>query len=413
MPPLAMNETYARWFRASTPYIRAHSGRTFVVMLGADALDSDNAVNIVHDLALLHVLGVRLVVVHGADVESDGPVNSGHLGDIQAAVAMARSKLESLFTTGIPLSPLRDRHIPLAGGNLVTARPIGVVDGIDQLAAGTVRRVHVDVIRDLLGADSVVLISPVGYGTTGATYALRVEPLAAHVAGDLGADKLIVYDAVGRIADRSDLNTRELAQVRAGWEHDARTARRVDALDDACRRGVPRAHLIGFDDDGVLLRELFTAEGAGTQVGDGDYRVIRRAVPADASAIAELMRPLEASGALATRPADLVERGIDSFFVAELDGALTGCCALFPLDADAAELACLVGGDAVGPRLLESVEQAARASAVRRLFALTTQAADWFLEHGFAKTSVDALPVDRKALYNYRRNSLVLVKELN
>lgn len=407
-----MDETYARWFRASTPYIRAHTGRTFVVMLGADALDSDNAVNIVHDLALLHVLGVRLVVVHGADVESDGPVNPGHLGDIQAAVAMARSKLESLFTTGIPLSPLRDRHIPLASGNLVTARPIGVVDGVDQLAAGTVRRVHVDVVRDLLGADSVVLISPVGYGTTGATYALRAEQLAAHVAGDLGADKLIVYDAAGRVADRSDLTTHELANVRTSWDHDARTARRVDALDDACRRGVPRAHLIGFRDDGVLLRELFTAEGAGTQVSDGDYRVIRRAVPADANAVAELMRPLEASGVLAQRPADLVERRIDSFFVAELDGTLTGCCALFPLDKTTAELACLVGGDAVGPRLLKAVEQAARMSHLRRLFALTTQAADWFLEHGFARTSVDALPVDRKALYNYRRNSHVLVKDL-
>ena len=408
-----MNETYARWFRASTPYIRAHSGRTFVVMLCADALASDNAVNIVHDLALLHVLGVRLVVVHGTNVESDGPVTPSRLAEIQAAVARARSKLESLFTTGIPLSPLRDRHIPLASGNLVTARPMGVVDGVDQLAGGTVRRVHAAVIRALLGADSVVLISPVGYGTTGTTYALGVEQLAARVAGDLGADKLIAYDAVGRIADRSDLTTDELARVRATWAHDARTARRVDALADACRRGVPRAHLIGFDDDGVLLRELFTAEGAGTQVSDGHYRVIRRAVPADASAVIELMRPLEASGALARRPPEIIERQIENFFVAELDGAVTGCCALFPLDDTTAELAGLVGGDAVGPRLLDAVEQAARASDLRRLFALTTQAVDWFLEQGFAKTSVDALPVDRKALYNYRRNSHVLVKELS
>ena len=407
-----MNETYARWFRASTPYIRAHSGRTFVVMLGADALDSHSAVNIVHDLALLHVLGVRLVVVHGADIETDGPVNPSRLAEIQAAVASARSKLESLFTTGIPLSPLRDRHIPLASGNLVTARPIGVVDGVDQLAAGTVRRIHVDVIRALLGADNVVLVSPVGYGTTGATYALRVEQLAADIAGDLGADKLIVYDAVRRIADRSDLTTDELRQLRATWEHGARTARRLDSLYEACRRGVPRAHLIGFDEDGVLLRELFTAEGAGTQVSDGDYRVIRRAEPADAGAVIELMRPLEASGALAPRPHDFIERQIRNFHVAELDGTLIGCCALFPLDKTASELACLVGGDAVGPRLLEAVERAAAESHVRRLFALTTQAADWFVEHGFAKTSVDALPVDRKALYNYRRNSHVLVKEL-
>lgn len=408
-----MNETYAGWFRASTPYIRAHRGRTFVVMLGADALASENAINIVHDLALLHVLGVRLVVVHGAEVEADGPVTPGLLADIQASVAKARAQLESLFTTGIPLSPLRDRHIPLAGGNLVTARPIGILDGVDQLAAGAVRRVHVDIVRDLLGVDSVVLISPVGYGHTGAAFALGVEELAARVASELGADKLIVYDGAERIADRSDLTTDELMQLRDTWERNSGAARRVAALAEACRRGVPRAHLIGFHEDGVLLKELFTAEGAGTQVSDGDYRVIRRAGPADAAAIAELMRPLEASGALAPRGADLVERRIESFFVAELDGALTGCCALFPLDADAAELACLVGGDAVGPRLLEAVEQASRTDNVRRLFALTTQAVDWFGEHGFVKTSVDALPVDRKALYNYRRNSHVLVKDLH
>ena len=405
-----MDETYAGWFRASTPYIRAHRGRTFVVMLGADALASENAINIVHDLALLHVLGVRLVVVHGAEIEADGPVTPDLLADIQAAVAEARAALESLFTTGIPLSPLRDRHIPLASGNLVAARPIGILGGVDQLAAGTVRRVHVDVVRNLLGVESVVLISPVAYGNTGAAFALGVEELAATVAGELGADKLIVYDGVGRIGGRSDLTTDELSQLRAAWEHGPSTARRLDALAEACRRGVPRTHLIGFDEDGVLLKELFTAEGGGTQVSDGDYRVIRRAVPADASAIAELMRPLEASGALAPRGADLVERRIESFFVAELDGALTGCCALFPLDA---ELACLVGGGAVGPRLLEAAEQAAASAGVRRLFALTTQAVDWFREHGFVKTTVDALPVDRKALYNYRRNSHVLVKDLH
>ena len=410
---MGMNETYASWFRASTPYIRAHRGRTFVVMLGADALASENASNIVHDLALLHVLGVRLVVVHGAQVEADGPVTPHLLAEIQAAVAKARTKLESLFTTGIPLSRLRDRHIPLTSGNLVTARPIGVLGGVDHLVAGTVRRVHIDVIRDLLRVDSVVLISPVAYGNTGAAYALRVEELAATVAAELTADKLIIYDGTGRVADRSDLSTDELLRLRPTWERDPGTARRLDALSEACRRGVPRAHLIGFDEDGVLLKELFTAEGAGTQVSDGDYRVVRRAEPADAGAIAELMRPLEASGALAPRGADLVERRIESFFVAELDGALTGCCALFPLDADAAELACLVGGDALGPRLLDAVEQAAVTAGVQRLFALTTQAADWFIEHGFARVSVNALPVDRKALYNYRRNSHVFVKELN
>ena len=147
-------------------------------------------------------------------------------------------------------------------------------------------------------------------------------------------------------------------------------------------------------------------------MSDGDYRLIRRAAPTDAGAIIELIRPLESSGALVARPRDLIERQIERFFVAELDGTLTGCCALFDLGNGAAELACLVGGNAVGTRLLDAVASAARAEAVQRLFALTTQATDWFADHGFAQTSVDALPVDRKALYNYRRNSHVLTKDL-
>ncbi len=381
-------------------------------MLGADAQASDNLVNIVHDLALLGVLGVRLVVVHGAGARLDGPVTEAELAAAQAATGAARAGLEALFTTGIPQSPLRNRHIALVSGNLVTARPTGVVDGVDQLAAGQPRRVHVDVIRGLLEAGNVVLISPMGYSATGAAYVMAPETVAAVVAGELGADKLILYDAARRIADRGDLTSRELAAVRAAAEFDAVTAERLDALAEACRRGVKRAHIIGFGEDGVLLRELFTAEGAGTQVSDHDYRLVRRATAADVGAVVELIRPLEAAGALAPRSRDRVERDIASFFVAELDGALTGCCALLPHPQGVAELACLVGGDEVGSRLLGAAQDAARQAGLKRLFALTTGAADWFVERGFALASVDDLPVSRKALYNYRRNARVLTKEL-
>ena len=405
-------DTFSPWFRASAAYIRAHRDRTFVVMLGADALASDNIGNIVHDLSLLHVLGVRLVVVHGAGGSVDGPVCATHLETLTASAGDARTKLEALFCTGIPASPLRDRHVPVVGGNLVVARPIGVVDGIDQLNAGEPRRVQVDVVRALLDAGNVVLVPPFGYGANGSVYALSPECLAPVVAGELVADKLIVYDAATQIARRGDLTSADLARVRATWHHDVLTAKRLDALAQACRRGVQRAHLVGFGEDGVLLRELFTAEGAGTQVSDGDYRIIRRAVPTDAEAIMHLIRPLEASGALVRRERDSIEQDLCNFFVAELDGMLTGCCALLRLDDTTAELACLVGGDAVGPRLLAAVEEAAVAAGVTRLFALTTQAADWFLDHGFARSSVETLPVDRKALYNYRRNSHVLAKDL-
>lgn len=403
--------SYAHWFRASTPYIRAHQGRVFVVLLDAEALASENIVNIVHDLALLHVLGARLVVVHGAPGMREGAIPPAELCAIRDSANAARSRLEALFTTGIPQSPLRNRHISLLSGNLVVGKPAGVAGGVDQQAAGLPRHIYAEAIRSLLQAGNVVALSPIAHSTTGAAYAIEPDLLAAVVAGELRADKLVVYDRAPNILGHGDLTSRQLKELRTAKAPGLPAEKRVDALLDALQRGVERAHLIGFGDDGVLLRELFTAEGAGTQIGDGDYRVVRGAVADDVGAIVELIRPLEESGALQRRSRVQIERDIERFFVAELDGALEGCCALLPLAPDAAELACLVGGNALGARLLQAVEDAARRQRIERLFALTTQAADWFLEHGFGEARLDDLPVGRQALYNYRRNSKVLVKE--
>ena len=409
-------DPYAQWFRAASPYIRAHRGRTFVVMLGADALAGANLPNIAADLALLHVLDVRLVIVYGAESLPDCPavpIAPAELAAIESAAAQARARLEALFAAGIPRSPLRNRHVPLVGGNLVAAQPAGVVGGVDQQAAGRIRSVHVQAIRALLDAGNVVALGPIGYGV-GGTYAIGPAPLAARAAVDLGAEKLVVYDRAVRIAGRSDLTSRELAALRAEGSEapDLPSAARLDALAAACRGGVPRAHLIGFDEDGALLRELFSAEGVGTQVSDGDYRVVRAATAEDVEAVAALIRPLEESGALVRRSRTRLAEDIRHFVVAELDGVPTGCCALLPLAADAAEVACLAGGGAAGPLLLEAAENMARTNGRRRLFALTTQAEDWFLEHGFRATTAASLPAGRKARYNYERNAKVLLKEL-
>ena len=411
-----MIDPYAQWFRAASPYIRAHRGRTFVAMLGADALASANLPNVAADLALLHVLDVRLVIVHGVEGLPDcpaAPIAPAELTAIESAAAQARARLEALFAAGIPNSPLRNRHVPLVGGNLVAAQPAGVVDGVDQQAAGRIRSVYVDAIRALLDAGNVVALGPIGYGI-GGTYAIGPAPLAARVAVDLGADKLIVYDRAARIAGRSDLTSRELAALRAegSASRSLPSAARLDALAAACRGGVARAHLIGLDEDGALLRELFSAEGVGTQVSDGDYRVVRAATAEDVDAVAELTRPLEEAGALVRRSRARLAEDIRHFVVAELDGVPTGCCAALPLAADAAEVACLVGGGAAGPLLLDAVEDIARTNGWRRLFALTTQAEDWFLEHGFRAATAASLPAGRKARYNYERNAKVLLKEL-
>ena len=415
---------FARWFRDSTPYISAHRHRTFVVMLGGDAIASPNLVNTVHDLALLHVLGVRLVLVHGiADpaAEGDRTVPDGAAMDaVVGAIGVSRSRLEALFSTGIPSSPLRASRITLASGNLVTAKPAGVIDGMDRLRLGEVRRVHASEIGKLLDDGAIVLVPPIGYSTSGAAYVLAPEALAAEVAAMLGADKLVVYDAIERVNDVGEMTLQSLARTLAEEDYPPPTEARLRALLQASEAGVSRCHLVSFHADGALLQELFTAEGVGTQVSKEDYRAIRPATNADVAGIVELIRPLEEQGHLVPRPRDRLEAEIEHFAVAELDGIIVGCCALFP-QGDTVELACVathpshrfrVAGRTLGERVLAHAEATAKECGFDRMFVLTTRAEDWFAERGFASAEIEDLPVSRQALYNYQRNSKVMIKEL-
>ncbi|MDE0350199.1 MAG: amino-acid N-acetyltransferase, partial [Gammaproteobacteria bacterium] len=276
---------FARWFRDSTPYISAHRDRTFVVLLGGDALASSSLVNTVHDLALLHVLGVRLVVIHGfTDEPPPGdpePTDGAAVDAVVGAIGVARSRLEALFSTGVPSSPLRASRITLTSGNLVTAKPAGVIDGIDRLRTGEVRRVHSDEMRQLIDTGAIVLVPPIGYSASGAAYVLAPETLAAEVAAAVGADKLIVYDEIHRVNDVGDMTPQLLAEALAEGGFGPATEARLRALLDANAAGVARCHLISYRTDGALLQELFTAEGVGTQVSKEDYRAIRPATSAD------------------------------------------------------------------------------------------------------------------------------------
>ena len=432
---------YARWFRDSTPYISAHRHKTFVVMVGGDAIVHDNVTHIVHDLALLSVLGVRVVLVHGARPQIDAAVAAAGLTprfhdhhritdqatieQVESAVARVRVRIEGLFSMGLPNTPLHNTKIHVLSGNLVTARPFGVVDGVDHLFTGRARRIHSERIHQMLNERCIVLISPLGYSPSGEAFNLSSEELAADVAIALGADKLIAFDAASAVIDadgkpRSDVSPSELDTLLESGTFEPATRLRLRELLRACRAGVPRGHLIGFDDDGALLRELFTAVGCGTQISEDGFQHIRRATAEDVAGIVELIRPLEKAGVLVRRPRDRLEREIDRFFVAELDGNIVGCCALYPFeDAVAGELACLaihpsyrLDTGAHGAALVRKIEAEARRLGLEQLFLLTTQTRDWFKEQGFADVTVNDLPAPRKAMYNYQRNSAVMTKTL-
>ncbi|PLW84360.1 amino-acid N-acetyltransferase [Kineobactrum sediminis] len=428
------SRNHIRWFRNTAPYINTHRSRTFVLMLGGESALDPNFATIMHDMALLNSLGVRLVLVHGnrpqieTRLQQDG-IESRFHGDMRItdsstlhhvidAAAALRTQIEALLSMGQSNSPMHGARMRVCSGNFVTARPIGVVDGVDFQHTGRVRRIDSVGIQQQLAAGSIVLLSPLGYSPTGEIFNLALEDIAVRCAAGIGADKLLLFGAAAGIANREGKLLRQLAVAElADLEvTDREQADLLATARRACVAGVPRCHIISYRDDCALLEELFTHDGNGTLVAKDDYEQSRNASIDDVGGILELIEPLEREGILVKRSRELLENEIRQFRVLERDGRIIACAALYPFpEEDCGELACIVShpdyrGSNRGQRLLHELEGEARSQGLNRVFVLSTQTAHWFLEQGFEECSRDALPMQKQALYNLQRNSKVFFK---
>lgn len=428
--------TYVQWFRQSSPYINAHRGKTFVLMFEGDAISHPNFTNVVQDIALLNSLGVRLVLIHGARPQIDSALrtlgaesrfhNDLRITDrqaltaVKAAVGYVKSDIESRMSVGLPNSPMHGARLRVLSGNFITAKPLGVIDGVDFQHTGEVRRIDHQAIRELLQNGNTVLLSCLGYSPSGEAFNLAVEDVAQHTALALQADKLILMGLNGGILDE-DGNTEH--EVTCGMlEQDLKRmtgeARcHAELALRAVRQGAPRVHLVSYAQDGALLEELFTREGTGTLVTQDPYDQLRPARIDDVNGILGLLKPLEDQGILVRRSRELLETEIHRFNVIERDGMITACAALYPYSDDRAELACVAVHPDYrrghrGQRLLEQLEQEARRRQYKQLFVLTTRTAHWFIEQGFVAGEVSELPEERQKMYNFQRNSKVFFKSL-
>ncbi|MES9832127.1 MAG: amino-acid N-acetyltransferase [Candidatus Thiodiazotropha sp. LLP2] len=433
-------DNFVEWFRGSSPYIHAHRGRTFVITFGGEAVADSHFANLIHDIALLHGLGIRLVLVHGArpqieerlktrNVETQF-VNGLRITDdaaltcVKEAAGAARVEIEALLSMGLANSPMAGVRIRAASGNFVTARPLGVKDGTDFCHTGVVRRVDAAGIEQRLESGAIAIVPPLGYSPTGEVFNLSSADVAASVATTLGADKLIcLIEAKGVTDSRKRLMTsltpREvdtLLEKRKQLPEDLK--QHLKAAVSASRSGVKRCHLINRQMDGGLLKELFTRDGIGTLISAEPYEETRTAGIDDVGGLLNLIEPLEQNGILVRRSRELIETEIESFTLVERDGMVVACAALYPYPQESmAEVACVVvhpeyrGGDR-GDRLLNHMEDMARHLGIERLFILTTQSAQWFKERGFTPTDLKELPMLKRNLYNYRRNSKVFIKHL-
>ena len=422
-------------FRSAAAYINAHRESTFVILLHGEALAAENLPNIVFDLSLLHSLGVRMALVHGYETgamelagdEAQPPTGAESMARLRGLAGGMGIALEAMFSQGTSKSPMHGADIPVRRGNFIAARPAGVVAGVDLKYSGKVRKIAADAIRGELAQGKIVLLPSLGYSITGEVFALQPGEVATETAAALGADKLILFVPGDGVSDAGGATMPVLGvpegeacrdHLLAGNNAESRSAGlALQAALRACRAGVHRCHLISSRSNGALLRELFTREGSGSLLSRDGPHLLRSAELSDVPGILQLIAPLEAEGSLVRRSRELLENEIGNFSIVEWEDTLVACAALYPIDSEHGEIACIAIDPAhrdigLGERLLASLEQQARAAGMSRLIALTTSAEHWFQRHGFEARQPADLPAHRREFYNFQRNSKVLGKKL-
>jgi amino-acid N-acetyltransferase len=430
---------FVAFFRQVAPYIHAFRGSTFVIAFGGELVEAERLNATVQDISLMHALGIKIVVVHGSRPQVNAQMalkgvqgkfergvrvtDAAALECAKEAAGEIRLDIEALFSQGLPNTAMQNARVRVVSGNFVTARPLGVLDGIDYQHTGLVRRVDAEALRNVINSGAIALLSPLGFSPTGEAFNLAMEEVATQTAIALNADKLIFLTETAALAhaDGSKIAELEYDDAEVLLKQNTFGENESDYLRHAiraCKGGVERTHIVPFAQDGATLLEVFTHDGVGTMITEEALEALREATIDDVGSIIQLIEPLEADGTLVKRGREKIEREIDCFSVLEHDGVIFGCAALYSFTAERmGEMACLTvapesQGTGDGERILKHIEQRAKNLGLKKLFVLTTRTMHWFIKRGFVQASPDDLPSARKSSYNRNRNSQVLIKTL-
>jgi amino-acid N-acetyltransferase len=432
---------FALILREAAPYINSFSKKTFVIALTGESILAQGFDAIVQDIALLMSLDVHVVLVFDVRAQLQAElalrgqtlhthqdraiISAANVPAIKAAVGAALTDLNAYFSRGMPNSGSHKSRVRTAMGNWISARPFGIVDGVDHQFSGRVRQVYVDAMQTRLRAGELLIVPPIAYSLTGEAFLLEMPEVAVALADALAAEKLIF------LLDETDLwpPTSSLSLVEAkAWLEKYRSdisPRCLPVFESACAAvalKVGRSHLLKANENGALLTELFTQEGSGTMISKEPLVTIRQASLQDVGDILALIAPLEALGVLVHRSRKKLEMDILDYHLLAHDGHVFGCASLHEYPADEGhELMFEVGCLVITPDkqrlgwadyLLQKMADMATEKGGKALFVLTTQTAHWFLEHDFMAVELEALPLARQATYNHQRASRIFVRRL-
>ncbi len=425
--------------RDAAPYIHAHRGRTFVVVAPGSVLASPQQAALLGDVALLHAMGVRVVLVFGARAQLEQRLaergiasslvagvrvtDEAVLHELQAAAGALLMQLMGGLSQRLVGSPMAGAQVHVRTGNFVEARPMGLISGTDFGFSGRVLAVDQSGISQALTAGDMVLLPPLGFSLTGEVFNLSAHALGGAVAARLQAEKLVVL-APEASALRQRYETQgghvspEQAETLAAEEPDLELKAALLAAKEAVREGVRRAHVVDGALDGALLAELFSRDGSGLLVSASPYDVVRQARPSDIPGIASLLKQEASHGTVVLRTRRQLRSTLGRYIVVVRDGLVVATAALTE-EADSGLLAVsalavhpVYRGRGLAAQIVAFAAEEAQSRGLTRLGLRTTQTEHWFLSQGFRRASPDESVLFGQDTLAPLRPSWLLIRDL-
>jgi amino-acid N-acetyltransferase len=421
--------------RQVSPYFLQHRDSLFVIHLDGGVVERPILQNLVRDLMSLSAVGIRIIVVFGADnliaarlgenniippkVKDCNVFDADCMKHVKEVVGAIRLSIESSFSYVREGAPMRmGATAKVSSGNFVLAKAKGIIDGQEMMFSGELRSLDDTGISQHLDQGEIVLVPPVAPGSSGEIFNLDSRVLASEIAIKLQSRKLIfLHEEEGSPIRQIGVKQAELALI--AREIEGELTKYLPVGIQCCRRGVERVHFISYLTDGAILRELFTRDGVGTMLSDVPFDNLRPATRADIAEILELIQPMQEQGILLGRTYDDLLEDLDDFIVIVREGIVVATAALHQYaEFGQGEIACVAvhqdyRGDEFGDMLLSELESRAGTKKMKNLFVLTTHAADWFEERGYSPGRKADLPEARLESYSDDRNSAVLIKNIS
>ena len=425
-------------------YAEQFKNKTFVIKIDSEIISHPFFSILVKDIVLLKRMGIRILIVPGAKIRIDEILKKFNIPwknqkgiRITSHESMPFIKMASFDVANKVMTLLAENRANAVIGNWVRARSIGIINGVDFKCAGKIDKLKVDIIEKVLSDGLIPIFPNIGWSVNGTPYNISSNELALNLSKEINAEKLFfIFKKKGEISVKeyklpennepvftnySEKYISKFKITEAKAFLDLNKDKKEDALLDliniaceACMRGVKRVHIVDGTIEGVILKEIFSSRGSGIMVYADEHAHIRRMAHSDIPEVLRLMQPSIEREMLIPRTPEMLEDNLEDYFVYEVDGIIHACAALHLYSGGKGEIAALSVNETyanmnIGRKLISYLFEKAKNLKLKEIFVLTTRAADWFIELGFAKSDVSSLPEEKKEVYNHNRNSAVLV----